>query len=45
MPVPEPTPPSGRHPGESNLARSYTAVVLVEIAVLAALYWLGRHFG
>ena len=45
MPASEPAPPSGRYPDESNLARSYTAVILIEIVVLAALYWLGRHFG
>jgi hypothetical protein len=25
--------------------RSYIGVILVELLVLAGLYWLGRHFG
>jgi hypothetical protein len=25
--------------------RSYIRVILVELVVLAGLYWLGRHFG
>jgi hypothetical protein len=43
-----PTPPSAAadsRPDESNLFRSYAAVVVVEIVVLVGLYWLGRHFG
>lgn len=30
---------------ESDLSRSYVAVLLIEVAVLAGLFWLGRHFG
>jgi hypothetical protein len=29
---------------DANLSRSYTLVVIVEAVVIAALYWLGRHF-
>jgi hypothetical protein len=29
---------------EQDLSRTYVLVILVEIAVIAALYWLGRAF-
>jgi hypothetical protein len=29
---------------EQDLSRTYLLVILVEIAVIAALYWLGRAF-
>lgn len=29
---------------DANLSRTYVLVVVVEVAVIAALYWLGRHF-
>jgi len=32
-------------PDESNLSRSYAAVIAIEVLVVIALYWLGRHFG
>ena len=40
-----PTDPSSTHPPDRDLRRTYTAVVLVEIAVVAALWWFGRYFG
>lgn len=30
---------------ESDLSRSYLAVLLIEVVVLVGLFWLGRHFG
>jgi len=41
------TDPAGRaaEADESDLSRSYTAVILVEVVVVAALLWLGSHFG
>jgi hypothetical protein len=35
----------GSRPDESDLSRSYVAVLVVEVLVIAALVWLGRHFG
>ncbi len=33
------------HPtGERDLSRTYTLVILVEVIVIGALYWLGAHF-
>lgn len=29
---------------DANLSRTYTLVVIVEVVVIVALYWLGRHF-
>jgi hypothetical protein len=29
---------------EQDLSRTYLLVILVEVAVIAALYWLGRAF-
>lgn len=42
-----PTDPAshGAEADESDLSRSYTAVLLIEVVVLVALFWLGRHFG
>jgi len=38
-------PPSqGAAPREADLSRTYALVVIVEVVVLAALYWLGRSF-
>jgi len=31
--------------GESDLSSRYVLAVIVEVVVLAGLYWLGRHFG
>ena len=33
----------GRQP-ETDFTRTYVLVVVVEILVVAALYWFGRHF-
>jgi hypothetical protein len=33
------------HPGESDLTRTYIAVLVVEAIVIVALYALGRYFG
>jgi hypothetical protein len=33
-----------RDPGDTDLSRTYGLVLLVEAVVIAALYWLGRHF-
>ena len=30
---------------EADLSRTYVFVILVEVVVIAALYWLGRIFG
>lgn len=35
----------GAEPGESNLSTTYILVLVVEVIVIASLYWLGRHFG
>ena len=35
----------GGEADESDLSRSYVAVLLVEVAVVIALIWLGWHFG
>jgi hypothetical protein len=34
---------SGRPP-ETDFTRTYVLVVIVEILVVAGLYWFGRHF-
>ncbi len=34
-------PPEAR---EADLSRTYVLVVIVELIVIAVLYWLGRHF-
>lgn len=36
---------SGAEPGEANLSMTYILVLVVEVIVIASLYWLGRHFG
>lgn len=33
------------HPGDSDMSRTYAAVLIVEVLVILCLYWLGRHFG
>ena len=35
--------PAAREP-ETDFSRTYILVVLIELAVIAALYWFGRHF-
>jgi hypothetical protein len=30
--------------GETDFSRTYVLVVVVEIAAIAGLYWLGRYF-
>ena len=30
--------------GDSDLTRSYVTVIVIQILVMAALYWFGRHF-
>ena len=30
--------------GEQDLSRTYVLVILVEVVVISALYWLGAHF-
>jgi hypothetical protein len=43
-----PTSPSSvrdDEPDGASLSRSYAMVVVIEILVLAGLFWLGRHFG
>lgn len=40
-----PAQPPGAEPGESDLSRTYTWVIVVEVLVIAALYLLGRYFG
>ena len=30
--------------GDHDLTRSYVTVIVVQILVIAALYWFGRHF-
>jgi hypothetical protein len=33
-----------RDAGDTNQSRVYVAVIVVEAVVIAALFWLGRHF-
>jgi len=33
------------HPGESDLSSRYALALVIEVMVILALYWLGRHFG
>lgn len=35
----------GSRPGESDRSATYILVLVVEVIVIAGLYWLGRHFG
>lgn len=32
------------HGPETDFSRTYILVVAIELAVIAALYWFGRHF-
>jgi cytoskeletal protein RodZ len=32
-------------PSQRNWARTYVSVIVVEVLVLLALWWLQRHFG
>lgn len=38
------SPPPPAAVPEADLSRTYLLVILVEIAVIAALFWLGRTF-
>ena len=40
-----PTTPPGATPGDSDLTGTYVRVVIVEVLVIAGLYWLGKYFG
>jgi hypothetical protein len=40
-----PTGQPGATPGESDLTSRYVLAVVIEVIVIAGLYWLGRHFG
>lgn len=31
--------------GDSAMSSTYIRVLIVEVIVIAGLYWLGRHFG
>ncbi|MEZ5317495.1 MAG: hypothetical protein R2752_08865 [Vicinamibacterales bacterium] len=37
-------PGAGRPPGDSDLSATYVRALVVQVVVLAALYWLSRHF-
>jgi len=39
-----PEPPASTT-GQSDLSSRYVLAIVVEVVVLAGLYWLGRHFG
>ncbi len=41
MPGPEGAPGQSH---EADFTRTYVLVVIVEVVVVAALYWFGRHF-
>jgi len=43
--VTEPQAPAASQPHEADLSRTYILVLIVELIVMAALYWLGRYFG
>ena len=43
MPTSQPRPPDDPG-GERDLSATYIKVILVQLAVLAALYWLNVHF-
>jgi hypothetical protein len=43
MPAPRDAPPAPPDHG-ADLSNTYRLVVLVEVIVIALLYWLGRHF-
>ncbi len=39
--------PDGAIPGrerETDFTRTYVLIVVIEIVVIAGLYWFGRHF-
>jgi hypothetical protein len=38
-------PPTAGDRGAARLRPLFTAIVLVEILTIAALYWFGRYFG
>jgi hypothetical protein len=40
-----PTDQPGATTGETDLSTRYVLVVIIEVIVIASLYWLGRHFG
>jgi hypothetical protein len=42
--VTDPTTPGTAGPPEADLSRTYVLVLVVELGVLLALYWLGRYF-
>jgi len=42
---PAPSERPGTHPGESDLSSRYALAIVIEVLVILALYWLGRHFG
>jgi hypothetical protein len=37
--------PAASPPHEADLSRTYVLVLIVELIVMAGLYWLGRYFG
>jgi len=45
MPSDAAGPPASAAVPEADLSRTYALVIVVEVAVIAALYWLGRVFG
>ena len=42
--APPSNPASAPADGEQDLSRTYTLVIVVEVLVISALYWLGAHF-
>jgi hypothetical protein len=44
MPEPGPTVPSEASGDDARLAPLFLAIVLVEAAAIASLYWFSRHF-
>ena len=40
-----PTEQPGAATGETDLSTRYVLALVVEVIVIAGLYWLGRHFG
>jgi hypothetical protein len=42
MPAPDRAEPG--HHREADFTRTYVLVVVIQILVVAALYWFGRHF-
>ena len=39
-----PVTPHAPEPDEPDLTRTYALVLVVEVVVIAALYWVGRYF-